>query len=537
MNNNKHYTFEKSRSGETVPVICIPVGNAQALHSMVDPVREAQRIVSQIAEDTGFLIFLGLGGGFACEAALDHTQAQIIAIDFGSDGIKELLAGRDYSKLLKSDRFSLLVDFENDNIKNFILENYKPSLSGGIKIIPLRARIEQDRRKFEEANEAIQNAIDIITGDYSVQSHFGLRWYKNILRNIKSLACSNELKIEFPQEEAAIIAAGPSLDRQIDALFELKEKNAFFISTDTALGALVHYNIKPDAVMSIDCQHLSYYHFMGADVKKMLADIPLVLDIASPPMLGCLSAVPFFFASGHPLAQYICRAWRSLTTLDTSGGNVTYSCLSLAESLGAKRITLFGADFSYVGCQTYARGTYINPYFSLRQNRLSPLESEMSAFLYRSPFLPVNDSPADSERKNYRETVQLRFYRNRLEEKASKMDAFVDCAKGFGAPVNIINKAPYAKYRTQSPAHSEESSGKYMSGTEFLIQYRNDIAALPETGNNADYLKLLNAKEKDVFTTLLPYAAAVRKRDKKIKPKGLIEEVKRLCIAEIDTIL
>jgi len=538
MNNAVRYTFENSKSEEAVPFLITPGRGKTALHSLVDPKREAQRLISQISSDTGFLIFLGLGGGFAQEAALDMTSAQIVVIDFDKEGIDQLFSGRNYSKLLNSGRFSLLVDQKNDDIKNFILDNYKPSLAGGIRIIPLRARIEHDRERFENVTKTIEDTIDIITGDYSVQAHFGIRWFSNIIRNVKNLDMLRDTHraaplsgfMEFKKKAAdkvkktAIAAAGPSLDFQLTSLAQMKADNVFIICCDTALGALLQHGIEPDAVVSIDCQHISYYHFMGSSIQKKIQNIPLILDIASPPLLSGFSASPLFFASAHPLARYLCASFLPFTQLDTSGGNVTYTCLSLAESLGAQRITLFGADFSYVGNQTYARGTYINPYFSRRQNRLSPLEAQMSSFLYRSPFLPA----AGSENKNYYETSSLRFYREKLEEKISTMAAIVECAKGFGAPVRVRS----GELGVGSEELGVRSDKKYLSGMDFLAQYSDDIASLPQAKDSGDYLKTLNAKEKQVFTTLLPFAAAVRKRNPQLTAKDLIEEVKRQSISD-----
>jgi hypothetical protein len=520
---------------------------------MIDPKHEAERLITT-AGDSGFLIFLGLGGGFAPSAALEHTNAYILVIDFDNDGINELLASKDYSKLVKSDRFSLLIDPDAGKIKSFILENYKPALCGGIKTIPLRTRTEHDMQKFETAAEVIQTAIEIAAGDYSVQAHFGMRWFSNIIRNIKTIEKYND-NFRFwessPIKEAAIVAAGPSLDHQMSSLAEKKAQNVFIISTDTALGALLHNGIEPDAVISIDCQHISYYHFLGCNLSDNTRSIPLFLDIASPPVLSNFPLPPVFFLSGHPLAQYINAAWRHLPQVDTSGGNVTYAGLSLAQTLGAERITLFGADFSYINCQTYARGTYIYPYFLNRQNRLSPMEAKMSVFLYRSPFL----LPQDGQKKNYYETSSLRFYRKNLEEKVSTMSANVVCEKGFGATVTISNergaisseqlamsneeKINHGETRRESeePLAINSKQGVVSSGRDFLAGYRDDIVSLPEANGAENYLKKLNVKEKQVFTTLLPYMAATKKRNTEMGVNDLIEEVKRRCVEEIEKTL
>ena len=520
---DKRYVFFESKSGDTVPAFAASSGNAP-LHSMVDPKREAQRLVSTITDDTGFIIFLGLGGGFAPEAALAHCAARVIVIDFN---IAELLSAIDYSKLLNNERFSLLTDPSPQEIKHFILEMYNPVLCGGIKIIPLRTRTDHDPEKFNTAAAIIEEAIGNVAADYSVQAHFGKRWFSNIIRNIKEAETAQEnVLIKKPPQEAAIVAAGPSLDQQIPALKECKSRQVFIICSDTALPALLHHGIEPDTVVSIDCQHISYYHFMNCNLKN----IPLYLDIASPPLLRSFSQSPVFFTSGHPLALYISENWRPLPHLDTSGGNVTYACLSLAENTGAQNITLFGADFSYVRSRTYARGTYIYPFFERKQNRFSPMEALFSVFLFRSPFLPPENS---DQKQSCFETSQLRFYRKKLEEKAAIMEAQITVAKGEGAPI-CLRKEKIENRKAQITINNEQ--GIKIDSVKFLKQYRDDINSLP-AANGADYLRRINNKDRKIFITLLPFAAALKHRNPALKTCDLIEETKRLCTQEIDHVL
>ena len=540
------YVFSESRSGENVPSIVLPSGNTLSLHSTVDPKREAQRLICSIADDIGFLVFLGLGGGFAPQAALEITDAYIVVIDFDKESAASLLGSGDFSKLLNSNRFSLLLDPSGEEINKTITENYLPALYGGITTIPLRARTEQSRTEFENAVSVIQEAVESVKNDYSVQSHFGIRWFSNIIRNVRNInGNSNAFFNEKKQiQNAAIAAAGPSLDRQLTSLKDAKAKGHFIISCDTALPVLLHNALVPDAVVSIDCQHISYYHFIGCDLKN----IPLILDIASPPSFYTLSQSPVFFISGHPLAKYINSVWRNFIQLDTSGGNVTHACLSLVENSGARNITFYGADFAYINSQTYAKGAYIYPYFEQRQNRLSPAEKHASALLYRSPFLSPDNTRQNhhAENNQYYETSSLRFYRKKLEEKIQSIDAEITFAKGYGAPVKERSSGGA---RSADGTTGEASSGTKnhlynlrrnsadgkINGAEFLEQYRDDIAALPEGEGN--YLKKLNIKEKQIFTTLLPFAAAVKKRNHELKQKDLIEEVKKQCIEKINQVL
>jgi len=557
---SNRYTFIQSRTGETVPVML-----EQSLHSAVDPKREAQRLISTFTltagleeaklpvqtesaerkSKTGFLIFLGLGGGFFPEEALELTDSIVTVIDFDIAGIAELFSSKDYTHLIENDRFNILADPSSEEIKNFILENYKPSLYGGIKTIPLRTRIENDKFLFDSLIKDIQEAIDIVSGDYSVQAHFGKRWFSNIIRqlaNNENLTINH--KILFNKKEAnpvcansvcankvcAIVAAGPSLDIQIKTIAEIKNNGGIVISTDTAFPVLAHNDIEPDFIVSIDCQHISFLHFLSNKPQK----IPLILDIASPPALSQLAENPVFFASGHPLARYIARKM-NLPLLDTSGANVTYACLSLAEYLGAERITLFAADFSYVNSQSYARETYIYPYFYKRQNRFSTIEAQFSKFLYRSPFV---NSGINGKNK-YFETSSLRFYRLKMEEKISSIQADVSGAQGTGALISF-NK----KQKTENEERGLDVKEKRKvterqieSGLEFLKHYQNEIAALPCAEGKENYFKKLNNEQLQIFTTLLPYAAFIRKQNPGLGINDIIEEVKKRSVSEIEKII
>jgi hypothetical protein len=522
------YKFLESRSGEIVPALIDAAGRAHPLHSLIDPRREGERLVSTVSGE-GFLIFLGLGGAYAAAAALERAGGcRVLLVDYDINGIAELLCSREYISLLGDPRFCLMVDPSGEELETYILENYQPVLSGGIRVLPLRGRTEFDGPRFQAAREAIEGALVKVSADYSVQAYFGTRWFSNIIRNLHKAGIQDS---PFPPvREAAICAAGPSLDAQIPLLAEQKSREgAFIIAADTSLPSLLRAGLEPDAVVSIDCQHISYYHFMAG----MPAHIPLFLDLASPPLLASRSSRPLFFSGGHPLGLYISRRWRPIPLVDTSGANVTHACLSLAETLGAENIVIYGADFSYPQGQVYSRGTYIYPYFANRQNRLSPGESLFSAFLYRNPSLAkVSGGEAGAW---YYETATLNRYRAMLEAKAAGMEIPVRAAPGRGAPVQIrqTRRGRFPRILRLFAAGQERTSAR-----SFLEEYREGIKALPPLGaDSQSYLAGLKENERAIFTTLLPQAAAIKRRTGAQKPGDIIEAVRDYCTGEIDKIL
>jgi hypothetical protein len=524
------YKFLEARSGDTIPALIDSAGGAHPLHSLVDPRREGERLVAALRNDEGFLIFLGLGGAYAVEAALKQEGVfRVLAVDYDIHGIAELLCSRDYINIFGDPRFRLMVDPAGEELERFILENYQPVLSGGMRVLPLRGRTEFEAPRFQGAGDVIQGTLAKVSADYSVQAYFGTRWFSNMIRNLEQAETQDT---PFPPiRNAAICAAGPSLDSQLSLLGELRAKKdpaPFIIAGDTSLPSLLQAGIEPDAVVSIDCQHISYYHFMA----RMPPHIPLFLDLASPPLLASRSSRPRFFSGGHPLGRYISRRWRPIPAVDTSGANVTYACLSLAETLGAEEISIYGADFSYPQGQTYSRGTYIYPYFDAGQNRLSPTESLFSAFLYRSPALTKVAGPGDSW---YYETATLNRYRNLLENKAAALEIPVYPVPGRGAPLRIRQTGP----RRASRFLRLFAAGKQrMSARAFLSEYRQGLRSLPPPAKELHaYLHGLTGEERALFTTLLPQAAAIKRREPGLSPAEIIETVRNYCVREIDKVV
>ena len=520
------YEFLKSRSGEIIPARLDSNGKAHPLHSLMDPVKEARRLID--SSPGGFLVFLGLGAGHYAAAALEKDDSQMLLfIEYGIEGLAQLLYQRDYSSLFADRRFYLLVDPSGPELEQCILELYQPALYGGISVIPLRARTSFEQL-FAQAGKTLEAAIGRVSADYSVQAHFGLRWFCNILKNLKHLEeLQGALPVGLPGEvsgkRAAVTAAGPSLSLQIPQL-QKRRQELFLIATDTSLPCLVSAGIKPDAVISIDCQHYSYYHFFQTLGEESI----LFLDLASPALLSSRCGRHCFFSGGHPLAAYVSLFFRPLSELDCSAGNVTAAAVSLAEKLGAREIELYGADYSYPLGLSYAKGAYIHSYFDARQNRLAPLEAQSSAFLYRTAL----DKKIHADGSWYYESKTMSLYRQRLEEKSAAMEAKLIPVEGMGAKITV---SKHGSSVSPPPAKRPQSAG-FGKAEDFLGRYKGALEKLASPGKNAaEYMASLDNEQRNILTGILPVAAALKKRQADWGFQQLILETKAYCIARIDS--
>ena len=488
--------IEESRSGESVP-FCKTEQGLKALHSRFDPVREGRRLAENIS-GSGTILAFGLGGGYHLLPLLEnHDMSSLIIAETCPSIIRGILERIDLSSLFLDKRVSLWICENPGDFRERLLKHYIPVLSGDFKSFTLRSRIDLDIDFFEDLGSVVKDALSSITDDYTVQTHFGKKWFTNTLNNLK--ASEETIVTLHPTREVLITAAGPSLEKQLNTLQSMRE-NATLIATDTSLPVLLSNDIKPDLVISIDCQHISYHHFM----KGYPADVPLILDLASPQFLTRIADKVFFFASDHPFSNYVSRHFRQFPHLDTSGGNVTHSALSLAEALGASKISLFGTDFSYPMGKPYARGSYIYPYFHKLSDRTAGIETLFLDFV-------LHNKSIEKERTEYGFryiSKPMIHYKRSLESKAAGIPAAVVNIPGDGVELSL----PSNSKSTKQGIMLMSAGSSINSRTDFMKQYKAYVKALPVIdGGINQYLDNLDRNQTDILMTLLPAAAQFRK--------------------------
>ena len=445
------------------------------------------------------LLIFGLGGGYHIRPFLKSPRvSSVIVIENNKDEVRSILGNIDLSDIFLDKRVSLWISPDPGEFSAYLLRHYLPVLSGNLQTITLRSRVIMDNDFYSRLTAVVKNTIDQITDDYTVQTHFGKKWFVNTLSNLKkSEKTVYSLK---PIKKAYITAAGPSLEKQLGELKE-REPDSTLIATDTSLPVLLSNAIKPDLVISIDCQHISYNHFMCGYPE----DVPLILDLASPSFLTRFSRLNFFFTSDHPFSRYVSNEFRRFPKIDTSGGNVTHAALSLAELLGAREIYLLGADFSYPFGKPYARESYIYPYFFSRTGRTSGIEDKIFSFVMHNRSINKEKTV-----KGYRYISKpMIHYKESIERKAAQCHSKVIGLPGDGVKLNF----PLSRKNQNREINFVSAGTPYQSSRDFLRAYKNKIAALPEiTEPVNEYMNSLSQEEKEVWVTILPTAAQYRKK-------------------------
>jgi len=516
--------FKTSRSGKSVPVIKHQQRD-YALHSLFDPMKDGERNSAHITGG-GYIVVFGLGACYHIRPLLQRSDINgILVIDKDVSLIRSILSEIDLSDLLSDSRISILVDQTESEIMEYLPANYLPAITGDFQTMTLRSRVEIEKTYFTGMMNTIRKVLDTLSDDYTVQTWFGKRWFINSIANLA--AAQHSTTIIPPRKKALIAAAGPSLELQLDDLRK-QMKDSFLISTDTALSCLLKNSIKPDLVISIDCQQITYHHFMAGYPE----DVPLVLDLASPPAVSRLTENTLFFTSGHPFSRYINRNWRKFPFVDTSGGNVTHSALSLADTLGASEIYIYGADYSYPEGKSYARGTYIYPYFIGKSNRNDTIESLFYNFLYRNKNITMSKTDY-----GYRYTTRpMLSYKERLERYSTEVSGRIIPVPGLGEEIII----PSIEKQLKTTKHLLGAGKTKTDWKSFLITYKEKLSNLPDpAGAPPVYFSKLDYTDKDIWTTLFPIAAVLRKkhRDTSKSSSDILRDVRTWALDVINMYL
>lgn len=404
-------SFFTTKTGSKIPLL----QNGKSIESKYNPEKEADSLLEQYNEKFDFFILVGIGSGiFLTKLSKKFPNAQILAIEYSKIDIDFLSEFEIIKKCLKNKNI-IFSDFKN--LKTNILNNYIPAIYGNANIIFQRIWTLENQNSYQEIKNEIQSSLNLITQDYSVQSHFGKIWQKNIIEN---LFCLSKLKkTEYINADtkkiALVIAAGPSLDKNIEIIKKTPEK-FYIISTDTAYEILANYKICPDIVVSIDGQNISTNHFLNKiDYLKTNFIFDLCANSCIAKKISKHSDKIFFFSNGHPFSEYAKHFSNSIKSLFTGTGTVTIAALDIALKLNFKQIFILGADFAYINHKPYAKGTYLDRIFSKDSVYINSVEKNFIKLMFRTELKKINSHKATtSVLENYKMSLENFLYKQNV---------------------------------------------------------------------------------------------------------------------------
>ena len=476
-----------AKNGSEVPLF----SDGNPMHSKYNPENEAASFAKDVSG--GYIVVCGIGGGFHIESLLNRIDQNslVLALEADSESLA-FCANLEKVKKLASDSRLKLCSVEE--VQQVLKSTYLPAVYGNFSFFAYRSWEAHNQELLAQVKTTVENTLKYISADFSVQSHFGKIWQRNILTNLRTFEGNPALNFDL-KKTAAIIAAGPSLDKSI---LELKENRTAYtiFATDTAYGPLVANQISPDFVVTIDAQQVSLGHFM--DLQES-AHTCFVFDIASSP--SAVSAVRgknlpiYFLRSAHPLCADSTLE-DCMPLVESGSGTVTIAAADFARQAGYKKMRFFGADFAYNSGKAYTSGTYLEKNFNMASDRFSTAETKYDALMFRAPLKKSEkNSPYSGILENPFTSEVLESYARSLADWAEKY--------GFRVEKSVFE----CKNDEKNPIFLQFKCFSFKKYAENLIEQLSEIATIREDSAARDVVCKSSGTIK-----MLPYVAFLRKR-------------------------
>ena len=217
------------------------------------------------------------------------------------------------------------------------------------------------RQEYQEMLDVYKSVVELIIFTRNTMILRGVEIQHNAYGLARDMMESNSIiqlvdimkKKEMEDIPAILVAAGPSLDKNVEDLKKARGK-AFLMVVDTALNTVLEHEIIPDLTISIDSRK-PLNLFKNAEFKK----IPIALSMNSNKEIVKKNHARHFYEVDEQ--SYLTRIIEKLgkdTIQLPSGGSVANNALSLLYEMGFRTIILVGQDLAYPGGVEHAEAAY-----------------------------------------------------------------------------------------------------------------------------------------------------------------------------------
>lgn len=300
------------------------------------------------------------------------------------------------------------IDYANFKYVNFYVSpNYEKLFEKELKSI--REMVFGEIRKIEMSHATVKQ----------LGKNFNINKSKNIVDRVNQYALVDLVKkiknVNLKGIPAVIVAAGPSLDKNIYELKKAKGK-ALIIAVDTALNSLAKADIIPDICVTIDpikpVELLSH---------EKMRNIPLIYHLVSNyKICDVHRGKRFYQDSDESIYDFFIEIFNKERMYLESGGSVANDACSLACFCGFKTIIFIGLDLAYPNDKEHSDDSYGSDHNNI-------INSNDNKYFY------VEDIDGNKVKTEYNMNMYRLWFEN--EAKIHSEIRFIDATEG-GAKIN-----------------------------------------------------------------------------------------------------
>ncbi|QZY54314.1 motility associated factor glycosyltransferase family protein [Crassaminicella profunda] len=329
------------------------------MHSVYDTNEEIKRMFQYTPKDTETMVVFGLGCGYALDYIAEHYKNinKLVIVEPCLDMFKNLLENIDmlkYVNTFKTITFGINQDVDemSEILCGYLSKNLKMSI---VYNMSYRTIFNE---YYESMTKRISKTISEIRVNAATNTTFLFQWLKNYMFNLNENCMSIEsLKDLFKGRPVVIVAAGPSLNKNIHLIKEIKNK-AIVVAVGTAITILENNEIEPHFRMAIDGsleEKRTIFDVVNSKIPLIFAD-KLYCEIL-PSYEG--HKIRFVIDSDY-MVNYLYNKKEIEYNKIRTGPSVANSAVDLFCKLGCSKVIFLGQDLAYTEDGIYAKGAINN---------------------------------------------------------------------------------------------------------------------------------------------------------------------------------
>lgn len=347
-------------------------GKSIFLHSAYNPEKEANALINEIKNETekdlDLVFIFGIGAGYLINA-FKKLNINIAVIEPSIKFFNLLIDNFKLDKILEDNITFFIGGDDIEDIEKFIsLTNTKK-----VKFFITRSYATLFNEEASFYQSKVLSIVDKKIININTISRFDKLWAYNIASNVAKISTHygvNKFFDKYKNIPAIIVSAGPSLEKNIRKLKEIKNK-ALIIAVDTAMKPLFSHNISPHFIITIDPQKKNSKYFRNVNFKESVLIAESSVDKEA---IDSFNGAIYFINSIFPLAKYFMEELGDRGDI-TTGGSVSTAAYDFAIRIGANPIIMVGLDLSFPNYQTHIKGSYHEENFFTEIYKLDSYDS------------------------------------------------------------------------------------------------------------------------------------------------------------------
>lgn len=331
------------------------------LHSPYNPVKEAKNWVSKLdLRGVDTIAVLGIGVGYHLDELIkEFPNKNKVVIEPDMSVFVKLMTVRDIRPLINAKNTLFIVSDDVEQVSKIFLGLREDGQIHDVFFAELLSyRTAYDKWWFELKREFIKySKLHEINVNTAVV--FSMNWLTNFFENMKQYPKSvnlNAFEACLKDIPAIIVSAGPSLNKNIHLLKEIKNK-ALIISAGSAINILEKHGIEPHIMVGVDGGEPESRLFNNVKSKDIYFAYSSTVHFDG--LKNYEGPKIFFKLNIFKYDDWFEKRMGENTKEMKSGASVANLAFDISRFLGCNPIILTGQDLSYSNMQSYAEGAVL----------------------------------------------------------------------------------------------------------------------------------------------------------------------------------